>query len=57
MIQLMSFGLSRHTSNALANMTINKDMDASSAKQFLVSFSVEASGLSPYLASEVNAFV
>jgi len=54
MIHLMSFGLSRHTANLVADTTINKDMDQASARRFLRNFSPESAGLSPYLAREVR---
>jgi hypothetical protein len=54
MIHLMSFGLSRHTANIVADTTINRDMDQASARRFLHGFNPESAGLSPYLAREVR---
>lgn len=54
MIQFISLGLSRHTANVLAGLTINRDMDLSGAKTFLSRINPETAGLSPYVASELR---
>lgn len=54
MIQFISLGLTRHTANLLARLTVNRDMDLSSAKGFLARLNPEALGLSPYVAGELR---
>lgn len=54
MIHFISLGLSRHTSNILAGLTINRDMDLASAKKFLGKLNAETAGLSPYVAGELR---
>lgn len=53
MIHLMSMGLSRHTSSRVANLTINREMDATAAREFLRRLNPQTSGLSPYVANEI----
>lgn len=57
MIQLIGFGLSRHTASILAQLTINRDMDAAATLSFLRRLNPEAVGLSPYLSNEVSRVV
>lgn len=57
MIQLMSFGLSRHTASAVANLTINKDMDAAAAKAFLQRLQLQTLSFSPYLTEELRRVI
>ena len=54
MIQFISLGLSRHTAHILSGLTINRDMDLGSARQFLSRLAPETAGLSPYVAGELR---
>ncbi len=54
MIQLMNFGLSRHTSSKLASFTINRDMDSQAAKAYLRRLNPDSLGLSTFLRRELS---
>ena len=54
MIQLMNFGLSRHTSSKLAGFTINRDMDSHAAKSYLRRLNPDTLSLSPFLRRELT---
>ncbi|MCB1448910.1 MAG: DEAD/DEAH box helicase [Nitratireductor sp.] len=54
MIQLISLGLSRHTAHVLSDLTINRDMDLGSAREFLSRLKPETAGLSPYVEGELK---
>jgi hypothetical protein len=54
MIQLIGFGLSRHTSSRLAGLTINRDMDQRAARSFLAGINPQTTGLSLYVTSELR---
>lgn len=53
-IQFVGMGLSRHTANKLASLTINRDMDYASARNFLARVNPVTAGLTPYVASELR---
>ncbi len=54
MVQLLGMGLSRHAAGKVANLSVNRDMDAGTARSFVQRLRVESSGLSPYIGREVE---
>lgn len=54
MVQLISLGLSRHTASVVANLSVNRDMDAAAARAFIARLNPEATGLSSFLTRELT---